>query len=371
MVNQNENNLTEPSVAPAPIRLAVALQGGGTHGAFTWGALRALTEYWEKNKLDIVAVTGTSAGAVNACALAAGWADAAPGKKAENADCMLERVWFGIDRLMDVWNNTRRLMSDTVRWMFNPLSFGSRDFSTHPPRHQHPALPPLNYKKHPIEWLVNKLGLIQMLNKPGAPQVFVNAVNHETGANTVFTGPALTAEAVGGSGTLPQMFEATEIDSRRYWDGGFIGNPPLRPLIEHCEGITDIFCVRITPLKNRYSANMTRQDHDNRIAELMLNAAWEAELGMLRLLKPEIRLHMIEVPERWTYPLTSKVDLHSCNWEFFSELRDAGEGAARQWIRKNDAQWRSASTYEPASQTFGAVQPVQTAKSRNPKLDAA
>ncbi|HCE28298.1 MAG TPA: patatin, partial [Comamonadaceae bacterium] len=230
------------SDAPGPhLRLNLALQGGGSHGAFTWGVLDALLE---DDHLDFEGISGTSAGAMNAVALAQGFAQAAqeytdPQEArlagAALARTTLTRLWEGVGALGGLsWGAPLSQAFPALQMMTQWLAPAQAN--------------PLDI--NPLRRLLERVVDFDLLcaTRKAVPQVFVCATNVRTGRGEIFAGPRLSADAVMASACLPLVFKAVEIDGDRYWDGGYSGNPALHPLIYQTE-CSDILLVQINPIE--------------------------------------------------------------------------------------------------------------------------
>jgi NTE family protein len=246
-------------VTPKPMNLA--LQGGGAHGAFSWGVLDRLLE---DPRVEIEAITGASAGAMNAVALAAGYADG----DRDEARASLRCFWDGvlhearnsplrrspIETLLGGWNldtSPAYVMFDLVTRLASPYD-----------------LNPLNV--NPLKDLVVQLVDFDRVRKSKV-KVFISATNVETGRARIWDKKELTADHVMASACLPWLFQAVEIDGVPYWDGGFTGNPALWPLFENCE-TDDVVLVQINPIR-RPGAPTTARDIINRVNEITFNAS--------------------------------------------------------------------------------------------------
>ena len=206
----------------------LALQGGGAHGAFTWGVLdRLLQEPW----LRIDGVSGTSAGAMNAAVLVDGYAD----RGAEGARAALENFWQRVSQAA-LLSPFRRTPLDVLlgRWtldyspMFVAMDLMSRMFS------------PYNLGQHganPLQGILAECVDFDRLTR--APiKLFVTATNVRTGRGRVFRNREITPDVLLASACLPTMFQAVEIDGEVYWDGGYSGNPTITPLVRECKSRT-------------------------------------------------------------------------------------------------------------------------------------
>ncbi|SDE11495.1 patatin-like phospholipase family protein [Limimaricola pyoseonensis] len=257
------------------IRINLALQGGGAHGAFTWGALdRLLAE----RDIEIAAISGTSAGAMNAAVLKAGLVRG--GRDAARAN--LEWFWGRIGAVTDArWSDwisalapTAPAMARAIEWSpaFRALEAATRMMS---PYAYGPML------RNPLARVLGEIRF-EDVRDPAGPRLFVGATNVRSGKIRVFTGDELTAEAVLASACLPTLFRAVEIDDpatgRReaYWDGGYTGNPALFPLYDK-DLPDDVVIVNINPL-HRDEVPGDSLAIQNRINEISFNSSLLREL---------------------------------------------------------------------------------------------
>lgn len=256
--------MTEPDAKPKLINLA--LQGGGAHGAFSWGVLDKLLE---DRRIEIEAITGASAGAMNAVALAAGMANG----NREEARETLRKFWEGvlrnaghsprkrspIEAMFAPWmldTSPAYLMFDLLTRVASPYDFN-----------------PLNL--NPLRDLLVDLVDFDQVRKAKL-KLFISATNVETGRAVVWDKKVLTADHVMASACLPWLFQAVEIEGVPYWDGGFTGNPALWPLFEQCE-TDDVVLVQINPIK-RPGTPRTARDIIDRINEITFNSPLLHEL---------------------------------------------------------------------------------------------
>lgn len=265
-----------------PVRINLALQGGGAHGAFTWGALDRLLE---EETIEIAAISGTSAGAMNAAALKAGLVTGGRAGARENLDWLWSRMGAVTDDTLSDW---LRLFSpavpalaaglkyspayaalDATTRMFSPYAFG-------------PML------QNPLARIVSEFHYDDVCGEPG-PALFIGATNVRSGKVRVFAGDEITPEAILASACLPTLFQAVEIDEpatgRReaYWDGGYTGNPPLFPLFAP-DLPDDILIVNINPLE-RDGLPKDSPSIQNRINEISFNASLLRELRAIAFVK--------------------------------------------------------------------------------------
>ena len=253
-----------------PKRINLALQGGGSHGAFTWGVLDRLLE---DERLEIEGISGTSAGAMNAGALLQGYLHGGRSGARE----ALDRFWHEtsqlagynpirttiVDRLVGNWNIDREpayLWADSLARLLSPYE-----------------LNPANL--NPLRDYVHSVIDVGAIRACDSIKLFVAATNARTGELRVFKRDEITADVFLASACLPLVFQAIEIDGEPYWDGGYMGNPPLFPLIEECDS-KDIVIVEINPL-NRNGPLWSATTINNRLNEIAMNASLRHELRMI------------------------------------------------------------------------------------------
>ena len=266
----------------APLqRLNLALQGGGSHGALTWGVLDALLE---DGQWQFDGVSGTSAGAMNAVALAHGFAKAAHDHKdprdAHQAGCQqareaLTRLWEGVGTLGSLmWGVPLAAANPMLGLMSQWLS----PYQTNP------------LDINPLRRLLEREVDFDLLcsarraaHAAGGPQVFVCATNVRTGRGEIFSGPQLSADAVMASACLPLLFKAVEIEGEHYWDGGYSGNPALYPLIYQTE-TSDVLLVQINPIEH-LDLPHSGPEIMERMNEVTFNASLLAELRAIEFVR--------------------------------------------------------------------------------------
>lgn len=323
--------------------LNLALQGGGSHGAFTWGVLDALLA---DGRISPEGLSGTSAGAVNAVALASGWAraEAAGRDPREGAREKLAGIWHRISALGSL--GTLQQQFTRMLWGGLPPELSPGNFIGNAWRG---LLSP--YQSNPLD--INPLrGMLEEeIDFPAIAahprlKVFVSATHVTTGKAVVFTGRQLDARAVLASACLPLLFQAVEIDGEAYWDGGYSVNPALSPLIRECEA-TDLVLVQINPL-TRPDTPRTSAEILDRINELTFNASLLTQMRAIdfvnRLLAEgaishtrckSVRVHRVEGgPALDAYPSSSRV---SADGVMISRLFDAGRAAGQDWLARHYA----------------------------------
>jgi NTE family protein len=316
----------------APVLIDLALQGGGSHGAFTWGVLeRLLEEPW----LRIDAISGTSAGAMNAAVLIDGHVTGG----AEGARAALERFWRSVSEAARL-SPLRRTPLDVLlgRWTldyspaFIAMDLASRLFS---PYDLNPG------GSNPLrEILAQSIDVGRLAQAP--IKLFVTATNVRTGRGRVFRNADVTPDALLASACLPTMFQAVEIDGDGYWDGGYSGNPTMTPLVRECDA-SDTIIVPINPVE-RPGIPRSARDILNRLNEVSFNAVLLKELRMIALLRRAadpgsgegaawagMRIHLVRNDGMAELGYSSKLN---AEWEFLSLLRDRGRAAATAFLRE-------------------------------------
>ena len=323
------------SDAPGPrLRLNLALQGGGSHGAFTWGVLDALLE---DGSLDFEGISGTSAGAMNAVALAQGFAQAAQEyadpQEARCAGAALARttltqLWEGVGAMGSLsWGAPLAQAMPALQLMTQWLSPAQAN--------------PLDI--NPLRRLLERVVDFDLLctARKAVPQVFVCATNVRTGRGEIFAGPRLSADAVMASACLPMVFKAVEIEGERYWDGGFSGNPALHPLIYQTE-CCDVLLVQINPIEHLGVPDTVAEIMD-RMNEVTFNASLLAELRAIEFVRrllaegkldprryKDVRMHRIDggsVLAGQGFASKARADLG-----FLRQLFALGRTAGQQWL---------------------------------------
>lgn len=257
-------------------RINLALQGGGAHGAYTWGVLdRLLEEEW----LEIAAVSGTSAGALNAAALKVGWATGGR----QGARAALRVMWTRVAGVRDLrtmgWYRSilpsvGAFAAAAETWMpLSPVDLAARVFSPY-------DFGP--FWRNPLAPVVAAFNLADVCANTG-PRLVVAATNVRSGKVKVFEGEAVTHDAILASAALPTLFQAVEIDGEAYWDGGYAANPALFPLYDN-DLPDDILIVSINPLRRDEVPN-SASGIVNRINEISFNAALLRDLRAINFVK--------------------------------------------------------------------------------------
>ena len=272
-------------------RINLALQGGGAHGAFTWGVLDRLLE---DDEVEIAAISGSSAGALNGAALKAGLLSGGRQAARDNLDWLWEQVGAVGDLRLANWLSALTPGSGTLaRLVEYSLPYSVTDTATR-------VISPYSYGpfyKNPLERVVARLDYDKVCHH-APPAFFVGATNVRTGKVRIFTRDEITTEAILASACLPELFQAVEIadpqtgEIEAYWDGGYAANPALFPLLAP-ELPDDIVIVQINPLE-RPAVPVTAQEIQNRINEISFNSALLGELRAMRLIRDLIESGQLE-----------------------------------------------------------------------------
>jgi NTE family protein len=320
---------------PGVKHISLALQGGGSHGAFTWGVMHRLMS---DPNIYIDGISGTSAGAMNAVVFADGFLKG----RRQGAIDALEKFWTrianlsgmpravmrGIPGLSDGWTVDRDpafMMMDIMTRIWSPAQ-----------------LNPM--KLNPLRDLLDELVDFEGLRNRPDVKLFVTASNVRTCKSRLFRTPELTSQTLMASACLPMMFEAVEIEGEFYWDGGYLGNPAIYPLIHECAS-SDVIIVQINPL-SRPDVPVSSREILNRINEMTFNASLVREMAGIATitslvesgkLKDDrytaVRFHQISAEaELAKYGALSKMNTER---SFLQHLHRLGYETADLWLAQN------------------------------------
>lgn len=318
-------------------RVALGLQGGGAYGAYGWGVIDALLD----EHIEIVAVSGASAGALNGAALVSGLvSDGEAGARAA-----LARLWQSVAdrsplRGFDFFGATAPLLEP---FLSRSLAVG-RDFAAY----VSPFLPALR-DMQPLRTVVGgSLDLDLLMHRHHLP-LYVSATDILTGEPRLFSGTEITLDALMASACLPELFDAVEIGGRRYWDGGYSANPALDPLVFGGHGATDLIVVQLTPFEAR-DVGMLPSEMAARVSDISFNACLMRDLKTLtelqayaRASEPRtdrmravaaINIHLLQAPCLLAGGGVSKLDTRSST---LSGLRALGRATAEHWLAETGA----------------------------------
>jgi NTE family protein len=314
------------------------LQGGGAHGAFTWGVLDHLLE---DDRIHVAGVSGTSAGAMNAVMLADGLARGGR----EEARTRLADFWRAasiggnlpapqravLDRvlaMMPVGASPVRFMVDTMSRVLSPYD-----------------LNPLNI--NPLKGVIERFVDFEAINAFKELDLFISATNVHSGRLRVFKRDEINADVVMASAALPFVFRAVEIGGEPYWDGGFTANPAILPLLE-ANDADDVLVVQISPV-SRDTTPTSSRDIIHRVNEITFNASLDSELRAIEYIGriagkrgkknapaiTNVKVHRI-VLDSGGKKLGAGSGLNA-DYDFFAVLHRAGRRAARRFL---DAHYR-------------------------------
>ncbi|MGH7156144.1 MAG: patatin-like phospholipase family protein, partial [Acetobacteraceae bacterium] len=262
---------------PADVpRVALGLQGGGSHGAFTWGVLDRLLEDVAAGRLALAAISGASSGAVNAALCASGLA--ADGAGAARA--RLRAFWEGLSRRGYATGNSFFGFADpagifgfNIDWSPAAIMLEAAGLVVSP--YTNPFyvdfLTPLLRQSFPAAEL-------ERLNRPDALRLFLSATNVHTNARTIFSQPDISVDVLRASACLPTEFKAVQLGHSLYWDGGYLGNPPLDPLLDIA---TDLLLVLINPFHYDPTPPFTARQILDRLNQITFNASVVLEMNAI------------------------------------------------------------------------------------------
>jgi NTE family protein len=318
-----------------PKRINLALQGGGAHGAFTWGVLDRLLE---DDRIEIEGICGTSSGAFNAVAAAHGMTEGGASGARRTLDrfwhCVAEAGRFSLiqrsplDRLLGSW----RLDYSPSYVLFDFLTRMLSPYQTNP----------CNY--HPLEHVLEEVVDFDAVRACTAVKLFICATNVRTGKIKVFATEELCREAILGSACLPFLFQAVAYQGEHYWDGGYMGNPPIFPLIYLCES-SDVVIVQINPLY-RETIPVTAREIMDRVNEISFNSSLMREMRAIAFISrliddgklnrrqyKRMNIHVVEADEQLK-PLGASSKLNA-EGAFLEHLKAVGRTACARWLARN------------------------------------
>ncbi len=328
--------ITKEMWAAVPVaetkRASLALQGGGAHGAFTWGVLDRLLE--EPN-FQIDGVSATSSGAMNAVVLAhgltVGGRDGAKQALAEfwrnvsevGKTTLLQPSWY--DRLAHnhgLEHSPAFFFFDMLTRVLSPYQFN-----------------PLNY--NPLKSILEGVVDFERLRSESAIKLFLCATNVRTGKVRVFENNEVSVTRVLASACLPFLSQAVEVEGEYFWDGGYMGNPALFPLIYSCDS-RDIIVIHINPTE-RPSIPRTAPEIMSRINEISFNSSLLREMRAIAFITKLINdrklidnnlkrvlIHSIEADDVMQgLGAPSKLN---ADWEFLTHLHQIGRARAERWL---------------------------------------
>jgi NTE family protein len=316
--------------------ITLALQGGGSHGAFTWGVLDRLLE---DDRLAIEGISATSAGAINGALMVCGMVQGGR----QGARELLARFWWHmadafrfspmqptpLDRMTTRWGLTHSpfyQFGEAVLRLFSPYQ-----------------LNPLGV--NPLASLLRMVIDFQLLRREDALKLFVSATNVRTGKVRIFTGDEIDERVVLASTCLPNVWQAVEIDGESYWDGGYVANPAIYPLMVHCKS-SEVMIVQVNAIGSR-EVPQTADAILNRINEISFNTSVMREMHALAYITglydrgwidrvagvKKTHIHMIHAEDLMKgLHASSKAN---AEWQFLNLLFDAGRAATTEWLARH------------------------------------
>ncbi len=324
-------------------KINLALQGGGSHGAFTWGVLDALLE---DGRFDFEGISATSAGSMNAVVMAAGFLE----DREDGAREHLKRFWKKASESGDVFcpGNSAGIDNPFAGYMPKWLTTENPALKVMSALAQNISpyqFNPMNL--NPLRDILDDMVDFEAIRRNDEFKLFITATNVRTGGARIFKTPELTRDMVLASAALPNVFQAVHIDGEAYWDGGFVGNPSLWPLFYETDG-DDLVIVHV----NAIVRNVLPKDAMNiedRVNEITFNSAMLKEMRAIAfvqkllqqdMLKPEycakyknVLMHAIRSESViQDFDMATKMDT---SWAFLSEISDAGRRVAKDWIKAN------------------------------------
>ncbi|MEZ5462087.1 patatin-like phospholipase family protein [Dokdonella sp.] len=325
--------------ATKPINLA--LQGGGSHGAFTWGVLDRLLE---DGRVSFDGICGTSAGAMNAVLVAHGLMHGGH----EGARASLAKFWESVGKLGAMLNPiaamaaTNPLKNAGVDPVLAAQQWAAESFTRTFSPYQ---FNPMNV--NPLRDLLESCVDFEALRHCGEVKLFLCATNVRSGKVRIFNNSAMSVDAVMASACLPHLFQAVEIDGEHYWDGGYVGNPALYPLFYET-ATRDVVVVMVNQMW-RDDVPTTPAEIEDRVNEISFNSSLMREMRAVEFvsrqlgegwLKPEyarrmrhVLVHLIRADAfMGTLSAATKI---STDMQFLAGLRDLGRASAGQWLNEH------------------------------------
>jgi NTE family protein len=334
-------------------KVCIALQGGGAHGAFTWGVLDRLLE---EEAIVAEAMCGTSAGAVNAVTCAYGLHIGGPAKAKE----LMEKLWQKValsgsfmfkpsifDKAYsngDIHNSPGFMMFNAISQFMSPYNFN-----------------PLNY--NPLRDILNDLIDFEELHLYNKKKLFICATNVKTNRAKIFTNKEITVDAVLASACLPFLFQAVEIDGEFYWDGGYMGNPPIAPLITNTN-VRDIVLIKINSI-NINSVPTSARDIADRVNEISFNSSLINEMKLIHYRNELLRNGVLKTDDKTNREIfvhtisgfealsqMSQSSKMNISWEFLLTLKEKGRQIAEKWIQTDYNEVGKKSTFDVETHFF-------------------
>ncbi|MBP0630327.1 MULTISPECIES: patatin-like phospholipase family protein [unclassified Cupriavidus] len=316
--------------------VSLALQGGGMHGAFTWGVLDRLLE---DGRLVIEGVSATSAGAMNGAVLAYGLLQGGSAGAREALHSFWQAIsnsaqryspfrwmpWFKTGHTLGLNHSPLYAMADIALRLLSPYQFNPNNLN-------------------PLREVLGRQVDFAALREHCPIQLYLCATNIETGRIRIFPPEELSIDAVLASACVPTLFQAVCIDGQYYWDGGYVGNPAIFPLIYHCQ-THDVVIVHINPIV-RHGVPTSAADILNRVNELSFNSSLMREMRAIAFVTALIQQGKVdgrEMKEMWIHSIRSDETMaalgvstkYNADWGFLCALRDQGRAQATTWLAQH------------------------------------
>lgn len=329
-------------------KINLALQGGGSHGAFTWGVLDALLE---DGRLWPEAISATSAGSMNAVMMLSGLQEGG----VDGARAKLETFWRRVSSAANAFSpiheetvsqisSANPFLGNLMKWSINPsaaASFFTAWSNTLSPYQFNPL------DINPLRDIVAELVDFKKLKSCNEAKLFVTATHVESGQPRVFGTEDISLDVVMASATLPSVFQAVKIKGQHYWDGGYMGNPALWPLFYKAES-KDILIVHVNPVM-REEVPKDSAAIENRLNEITFNSSMMHEFRAIsfvqkllnenmlkeefRPLYKDIRLHAVRAEQAMKgLDAASKFDT---SWSFLLRMKELGIKHGKTWLLKH------------------------------------
>lgn len=327
--------------------IGVALQGGGAHGAFTWGVLDRLLE---EEVVVADAMCGTSAGAINAVTCAYGLHIGGPQMAKELLEKLWRRIATGSNSLFkpgfldttfgngDIYNSAGYMMFNALTQVMSPYNFN-----------------PFNY--NPLRDILLDLIDFEDLHKYNKKKLFICATNVKTNRAKIFSNKEITVDSVLASACLPFLFQAVEINGEYYWDGGYMGNPPIFPLITKTT-LRDIVLIKINSI-NINSVPTTARDIADRVNEISFNSSLINEMKLIHYRNELLRNGILKTDDKMNreifvhtisgYDALSQLSYSSkmnTSWEFLLDIKNKGREIASKWLETDYREVGLKSTFD-------------------------
>lgn len=324
-------------------KVNLALQGGGAHGAFCWGILDYLLE---DGRLNFEGISATSAGATNAVVLAQGLLN----DSYAEARTVLHQFWENLSKAGPPYSSFKPFPASNLTGanlgavdqfsLDNSLLYYTFDVMTK-------VMSPYQFNPfniNPLRQLLEKTVNFNDIREKSKLKLFLCATNIETCKIRIFTNEIISVESVLASACLPYLFQSVEIEGEFFWDGGFIGNPPIFPIIYNCQS-QDVVIIHINPI-NRKGVPKTVTEILNRVNEISFNSSLMREMRAISFVSKLIDnktiaadkmkkmfIHSIRSDEEMaTHSVSSKMNT---DWKFLVYLRDKGREVAKVWLAEN------------------------------------